>query len=465
MTAEIRKSLTRSLMAISAILVMGSVGYLLVEPGWTILEAFYMTLITITTIGYGEIRPLSGAGRIFTSVLIVAGIGTAATALTQISSLMVESRIGSLLGRKKMDDRIKRMSRHYIICGFGDIGASIAAELDRARVPFLVVDADAGERARAEALGFPAIGGEATKDSVLVAAGVKRAAGIAICSGDLTLNLVVSMAGRELNPSLHIIARGDDSALEERLVRAGADSVAYPLKLGGQRIARQIIEQTGGKPADDGGADDSSVLGYRVKLYRHFGSDLGANATSVGEILERTGASQALSLRRGNGAEIPMPPPATIVGKGDALALVVKEGRAPREDAGAPLSWTEEMSVGISDIDEEHRMLLGLIARIGEATDRKSPRAEIAHIFDRLIEYTERHFEHEEALFRKHGYPGIDEHIAEHRALTEQVLELNRDRGSVLPENISGFLVDWLKVHIMGSDKKYVDFFQERGLR
>ncbi len=465
MTRDIQHALIRALIAIVVILCIGSAGYLIIEDGWSILEAFYMTLITITTIGYGEIRPLTNAGRIFTSVLIIGGIGTAATALTQIGSLVVESRIGSLLGRKKMDDRIKRISGHYIICGYGNIGAAIATELDRAKIAFVVVDSNPEALARAESLGFPTINGDAASDSVLVAAGVKRASGLVICIGDMTSNLVISMACRELNPSLHIVARGSDTGLEERLLRAGADSVAYPLKLGGQSIARLIIEQSGAALDQVTGSEEPSILGYRVRLYRSYATEPGSKESTVADILARTGAVEAVSLKRADATEIEHPGMELVLEKGDALALLVRDRKKASNEEVVPLAWSDEMSVGISRIDEEHRLLLTLIARIGEATEKKSPRSEIASIFDRLIDYTEKHFSYEEQLFRQFAYPKSQEHMLEHKRLTAQVLDLNRDRNSILPENLTDFLTDWLKVHIMGSDKQYVDFFREKGLR
>lgn len=465
MTRELKHALLRTLIAISTILLFGTAGYLLIEDGWTALEAFYMTLITITTIGYGEIRSLSVSGRIFTSLLIIGGIGTAATALTQIGSLVVESRIGSLLGRKKMDDKIKRLSGHYIICGFDDIGAAIAMELDRAKIGFLVIESDEEALSRIESLGLLAVKGEPTADSVLVAAGIRRAAGLVICSSDLTTNLVTAMAGRELNSSLHIIARGNDPALEERLLRAGADSVTYPLKLGGQSIARLIVEQTGRDNEISIGVEEPSVLGYKVRLYRNYGVNAEINSTRVADILLRTGALEAISLKRPDMTEIERPGNDVILEDGDALALLIRDKKVAEASEAIGIIWTEDMSVGFPSIDEEHRMLLTLISRIGGAAEKKSPRSEIASIFDRLIDYTEKHFFHEEQLFRQYGYPDAEAHIQEHKHLVGQVVELNRDRNAVLPENISDFLLDWLKVHIMGSDKKYVDFFKNKDIR
>jgi hemerythrin-like metal-binding protein len=465
MQTEFRRALLRSLVAIAGVLVFGTCGYLLLDDGWTVLDAFYMTLITVTTIGYGEIRPLETAGRIFTSVLIVLGIGTAAAALTQIGSLLVESRLGALLGRRRIDDRLKKTSGHYLICGFGDLGAAIGAELDRAGVAFVVIDASEEVLQRAEALGFITVCGDPTQDATLINAGIRRAAGVVICAGDLATSLVVSMAGRELNPSVHIIAVGADSSLEERLVRAGADAVAYPVQMGGQRVARLIIEQLGLTPEDAPGAEEPGVFGYRVKLYRRYSGDRATALPTVGDIVSRTGAVQAVSLRRSDGSEIEQPAAELEVGQGDALALLVREGQAATRPAAVPPEWTEEMSLGLPSIDEEHRMLLTLISRISEATQRKSPRTEIANIFDRLIEYTERHFQHEEALFREHAYADAEVHAAQHRDLAAQVMELNRDRRAVLPANVSDFLVDWLRVHIMGSDHAYVTWLKERGVR
>lgn len=465
MTRELKHALTRALIAISAILVVGSAGYLIIEDGWTPLEAFYMTLITVTTIGYGEIKPLGTAGRIFTSFLIIGGIGTAATALTQIGSLVIESRIGSLIGRRKMDERIRRLSGHYLICGFGDIGAAIAMELDRANIRFVVLDADPDSVARVESLGFPAIHGDATTDSVLVAAGIRRATGLVMCVGDLTANLVTVMAARELNPLLHIVARGSDPSLEERLIRAGADSVTYPLKLGGRSIARLIVEQAGGGADLAADTEEPGIFGYRVRLYRSYGMEAESARMTIADVIAKTGALEAVTLKRADGTEIERPGRELTLGKGDALALLIRDRKGGAAEAAIPPAWTEEMSVGISSIDEEHRMLLTLIARIEDAAGRKSPRGEIAAIFDNLVEYTEHHFSHEEQLFRRFGYPETEGHVKEHKDLVAQVVELNRDRNAVLPENISDFLLDWLKVHILGTDMKYVEFFREKGVK
>lgn len=461
MKTEIRNALIRTIIIISSVICIGTVGYLILDNQWTVIEAFYMTIISITTVGYGEVYPLSDGQRIFTSILIVLGIGTAATAFTRIGSVFLESKLDKILGKRKMDKKIKLLKDHYIICGYNEISAAITSELDRACIEFVVIDDSEENIIKAETRGYLTIKGEVSGDTVLITAGVKTAKGLVICSEEFVTNLVVSMAARELNPSIYIISQGSDSSYEERLRRAGANEVSYPLKRGGQHIAKLIIDQSEVAENSDFEYTDMDILGYRLKSYSYYTSSRDSKKETISDLVSRTRALNVLAIKHSDGTQVDNPDLNIILNNGDKLALVVRQNIPDINDMGVDINWSDDLSVGISSIDEEHKLLLYQISRINQAVTNSISRIEIADIFDNLIDYTEKHFSHEEKLFKEYNYPGIIEHTQEHRELTGQLRALNRDRNSILPENINEFLLNWVKSHIKECDMEYVNFFKE----
>jgi voltage-gated potassium channel len=231
----------RGIGLLAAILCFGTVGYMVIEK-WDALDALYMTVITITTVGFGEIHPISEAGRIFTIILIFVGIGIVAYILGLVARTMVVFQMTKILGRRKLGLKKRAMKDHYIICGFGRIGKTITQELLSSKIPVLIIDMKEENKAHLEDSGIPYILDDATNEEVLMEARIDRARGlVSVVSSDAD-NLFITMTARGLNPDLFIITRTDDEKNQKKLERAGANRVFLPYVIGGQRMAHTIAK-------------------------------------------------------------------------------------------------------------------------------------------------------------------------------------------------------------------------------
>jgi voltage-gated potassium channel len=226
-----------------ALLVAGSMGFVWLE-GWDFFEALYMTVTTLTTVGYGEIHPLTRLGRIYNMVLILAGMGVLFYVVGSLARVLVEGEIRSALGKRKLIKHIRRLKNHYIICGFGRIGQIIAQQLKDRGLSLLVIENDPSLLTVLETSGHYFISGDATREEVLMEAGIERAKGlVSVVSSDAD-NVYVVLTARSLNPGLFIVARGEEEGSEKKLVRAGADRVESPYRMGGQKMAHTILHPT-----------------------------------------------------------------------------------------------------------------------------------------------------------------------------------------------------------------------------
>jgi len=450
---DYRRDQIKLLIAVVSIFLIGTLGYYFIEDEWTLLDALYMVVITITTVGFGEIHELSSAGRVFTIFLLLLGLGTAATFVTYLARFVIEGELKGVFRRKKMQSRIQKIRDHYIVCGHGRTGRTICLKLHEAEIPFVVIESNQEGLALAEQRGYLTVNGNAAQDMALLAAGIDRASGMVTCISDDAATLYIALAARELNPNIHIIAQGDDPAIEARLIRAGADTVVYPPRLGGEQIARLIAQQCGVAPEAEVLGQDPGVMGYYLRIFRHFGD----REITVDEAVASAGAVHAVALRTGDGKEIDAPSGETAVTKQDSVVMLVRtvqtgpDAKTPRR---AEIAWSDEMHVGVAAIDEQHRSLVMLANEFQEALSTGHGREKIAQVFDRLLDYTVEHFKDEEKLMRKHGYPGADQQVLEHRAFTTDVMALNKDKRYVFPENVGDFLNSWLSAHIMGIDKE-----------
>jgi voltage-gated potassium channel len=243
MPGERRKmpnNLKIALIFIVILIAIGTVGFHLIE-GWDVLESFYTTVMTLTTIGYGDFAPKTHGGMLFTVTLVVSGVGTMLYTVGLVAQTMVEGRLMNLMGRGRMEKTIEKMSNHYIICGCGRIGMLIARELHAEKVPFVVMDNNAEAIQRVQDEGFVYFRGDATHDKCLIGAGIKRARGIVCVLPSDAQNLYVILTAKELNPKIWILSRSEEEASEHRLLRAGADRVMSPYTLGGSRMAMAIL--------------------------------------------------------------------------------------------------------------------------------------------------------------------------------------------------------------------------------
>jgi voltage-gated potassium channel len=230
------KRLKAVLLILLVVIAFGTVGYSVIER-WDALDALYMTIITLSTVGFQEVFSLSPAGRVFTMVLIVVGVAGAAYTLSVIGQMIVEGEIKRLLGRRRMQKGINELTDHYIVCGFGKVGRRAARELSLRRVPFVVVDKDPQRIELAEQDGFLFVQGDSTTDETLTDAGIQRAKGLIIAVANEADNVFIALSARQLNPGLFITARGESDDAEKKLKRAGANKVVFPHKIGAIRMA------------------------------------------------------------------------------------------------------------------------------------------------------------------------------------------------------------------------------------
>ena len=228
------------LLALLTLMLVGVVGFHYLEH-WTWFEGFYMVLTTITTIGYGELHPLSPAGRVFNTFIIITGVGLVLLLTGGAAQALLEFELQSVFGRRRMEREINRLSGHYIICGAGRVGRSVARELARKPIPFLVIDTDEHKLKRYADAGWLTLQGDATHESVLRQARVEHAKGLVAATTTDAINIYVILTARELNPKLKFIARASEESAEKHLITAGADSVVSPYNFAGYRIAQTFM--------------------------------------------------------------------------------------------------------------------------------------------------------------------------------------------------------------------------------
>jgi voltage-gated potassium channel len=228
------------ILGLAAITGLGTAGYVLVE-GLSWLDAAYMTVITMSTVGYGEIVPLHPAGKLFTMALIMGTVGFALYLFTDIANALLHTNLRDLFRGKDMQTRIAGLSNHVIVCGYGRFGRIVVEELDRAGVPTVVIESDPGRQAELDTDGALYLIGSAASDEMLVAAGIERARAIAIGTGSDPDNVFITLSAREHNREIRIHARGESDAAMRRLTLAGANQVVSAYHMGGRAIASSIL--------------------------------------------------------------------------------------------------------------------------------------------------------------------------------------------------------------------------------
>jgi len=228
------------LLALIALMLIGIAGFHYIE-GWTWFEGFYMVLTTITTIGYGELHKLTPAGRVFNSFIIVTGVGLLLLLTGGAAQALLEFELETVFGRRRMEREISRLSGHFVICGVGRVGRSVARELVRKPVPFVVIDTDELKLKRYAEAGWLTLQGDATHENVLRQARVEHASGLVAATTTDAINIYVILTARGLNPRLKIIARASEEDAEKHLLTAGANSVVLPYNFAGYRIAQSFM--------------------------------------------------------------------------------------------------------------------------------------------------------------------------------------------------------------------------------
>ncbi|MHC4267916.1 MAG: potassium channel family protein [Planctomycetota bacterium] len=241
MQSLLSKKFILPLVLLVLVLTLGTTGYSLIE-GWDPFDSLYMTVITLSTIGFQEIEPLSKIGKAFTIGLIFFGLGVVAYAVNNGVRAIFEGEIQEVFGRRKLKKKLEKLKEHYIVCGYGRMGKVICNELKLKRIPFVIVEKESQEFDVDEDVIITY--GDATKDDLLKDVGIEKAKGLISVLDSDAQNLYVVLSARGLNKDLFIVARANEEGANYKLARAGADKVVSPYHIGGLRIAHTIIKPT-----------------------------------------------------------------------------------------------------------------------------------------------------------------------------------------------------------------------------
>ena len=231
-----RKQLIIAIICMCFVVMIGTIGFMMIEE-ISLFQAFWMTMITVLTVGYGDAVPLTKAGKIFALLIIPIGVGIVTYAIGVVAAMIIEGNLFQAMRRKKMEKQIAEMKDHIIVCGCGRVGLQVVQELREKNMPFIVIDREESVVAEQKLL---YVHGDATDDEVLHKAGITRAAGlVAIVAGDAE-NVFITLTARGINPNIRIIARAEKQESEEKLRRAGANKVINPSSMAGIHIAKGI---------------------------------------------------------------------------------------------------------------------------------------------------------------------------------------------------------------------------------
>jgi voltage-gated potassium channel len=314
------RRLVTPLIGLGLVTAGGTVGFRLIENhSW--IDALYMSVITLSTVGLGEVEPLSPAGRLFAVGFIIVGVGFALYAISVEAEALVEGGLTNLFERRGMMRSIERMSGHTIVCGYGKFGRIVSEELQRAGTQIVMIEVDSTREAELTEAKLAFILGTAAQDDVLERAGIKQADVIVVATSSESENVFITLAARELNPQIRIHARAESESGIRRLRRAGADQVVSPHQMGGLRTAASILRPT----VVDFLEISRPNLGDEVDL-EEIRIDTGSEIVDreVRELEAETSALRIVALKRHGAAIQLVPDPAYRVEAGDHLVVIGK---------------------------------------------------------------------------------------------------------------------------------------------
>jgi voltage-gated potassium channel len=314
-----RRKFQLALRAIVGLIAFGTIGFkLILGDGW--FDSFYFTLITLTTIGYGEPEHMTEGGRYFAAFMIILGVGTIGYALSVAVQAVVESELLSTFGKRKMYKDINKLSGHYILCGAGRIGSGVIRDVARSGQEFVVIEGDETIADRLLAQGHMVLMGDATNDDVLKAAGIERARGIVCAVSSDPDNLYITLTARDLNKEVRIVARANDEAAVGRLLKAGADKVVSPALTGSSRMSQMLL-----RPAV---ADfiELATMAERLELEIEQ-VEISQESPFIGAALRDAGIRSehgviVIAIKRAGGEMIFNPSADTIIEERDALIVI-----------------------------------------------------------------------------------------------------------------------------------------------
>jgi voltage-gated potassium channel len=313
-----QRVIKRSLLLGISVLVVGTIGYMTIEEV-DALAAFYMTTITVTTVGFREAFPLSPAGQAFTILLAFGGIGVILVIASEFARAMLDTDVRRLIGIRRDLTMIKKLKNHIVVLGYGRMGQAVIEVLRERGIDFAAVDLDPERCHDLEEEHLPVVRGDATQEDVLLAARVDHAATLITCLADDAHNVYAILLARQLNPDITLIARAVEDGAEERLRLAGADRVLNPYKVGGTRLAITALKPT---VTDfiDASLSGSSVELELAEVVVHPSSDLAGKTLAGAEVRQRFGII-VVALKRGDESTF-NPGPDELIEAGDVLVAL-----------------------------------------------------------------------------------------------------------------------------------------------
>jgi len=305
---------------LAGLVMIGTGGYMLIEQ-WSFIDALFMTVTTVTTVGYREVRPLDTEGRIFTIFLVLFGVGTAFYLLTTFVALVIEGDLRSALGLTRMKSRIEQLSDHHILCGYGRVGEEIAREFVDRGLAFVVVEQNEDAIERCVLAGHLLIQGDAASDDVLLEAGIRRAKTLLAASDSDSGNTYITLTAKALNPKVFVVARAGKRETEPRVRRAGADRVISPYALSGRRMALSALQ-----PSIVDFIDTLAVGGHRDEILAEIDvtEDSGLLGLYLRQLLEHVNVA-VLGLQRRDGGLVVGPREDVRLEEGDRLMVLGAE--------------------------------------------------------------------------------------------------------------------------------------------
>jgi voltage-gated potassium channel len=305
----------------------GTFGYHFIE-GMPFFDAFYMTIITISTVGFSEIKPLSTLGRIVTILIISTGIMIGAYTIGTLLRMFIEGEFGRIFGRRKLERNISAMQGHFIICGFGRIGSIICMELKADSIPFIIIEEDTTKNEALEKLGYLYINMDATSEEALMKAGIMSAKGLVTAVRSDANNVFITLTAKDLRPDIFVLSRASDVKNEAKLIKAGASRVVSPYLLGGRRMAEVLKRPTVVDFIDIAMANRK--LGLAMEEAK-----VGDRSTLVGKNLIDSHLRQnygviIVAIKKTSGEMIYNPLPAEKLDAGDVIVVIGKKDALKR---------------------------------------------------------------------------------------------------------------------------------------
>ncbi len=299
-------------------LAIGVIGYTLIED-MSYLDAVYMTVITLSTVGYKEVQEISTGGRIFTILLIIGGVGLVFYTLTTIVQFIIEGNLKRVLWSRRMKENISDLRGHILVCGYGRVGREVARVFEQESKPFVVIDNDPNAVAKIRDDGYLHIEGDATHDEVLEESGIERARGLVAATGSDVNNLFIVLSARALVPDLFITARACGEESELKLKLAGADRTIYPHVLGGRRLAMMAI-----RPLVIDFVDTALGIGGRELMLENIevGSGSPADGKSIREGQQGSGGAIILAVKKKGGKLLTRLTDDIMLASGDELVVI-----------------------------------------------------------------------------------------------------------------------------------------------